>query len=43
VDINRYRRLLFRASDAILEPIQGSSQPSIAVQAVQLDFEIALE
>ena len=43
VDINRYRRLLFRASDAILEPIQGSSQPSITVQAVQLDFEVALE
>lgn len=41
VDIHRYRRLLFRAMDAVLEPIQGFSQPSMAAQAVQLAFEFA--
>jgi DNA polymerase elongation subunit (family B) len=41
VDINRYRSLLFRAMDAILEPVQGFSQPSMAAQAVQLAFEFA--
>lgn len=41
VDINRYRSLLFRAMDAVLEPVQGFSQPSMATQAVQLAFEFA--
>jgi hypothetical protein len=39
VNISRYRRLLFRAVDTILEPIQGFRQSSLALQTNQLAFE----